>query len=543
MKKRTILILSLIFLLFIGVMAFSWQRMSFSKQILKVEILGPDRATVGDSIEYVVKVKNNGSVRLQNPELIWEYPDNSILDSGQAKIKTMSSGDLGGDIYPGEERTFKFDTRLLGKENDTKTAKASVSFQPENLKSRSEVSTTFTTILGSIPLALSIDVPDQAEGGKALTLKVNYSSNVAYPLQDLTCYVDYPGDFDFLYSQPQGLGNTQWDIPILNESGSGMIQISGILNGQSMAQKVFKARIGIWQDGSFIVLKEVVKGVQVVAPSVLITQTINNDPSYVATAGDQLHYQITFRNVGETALTNLTLIARLEGSGLNLSSIKAPEGTHQAGDNSIVWDGSQVPELKYLDPGQVGTVEYWVNIDPKWSMKTLADKNPIVRNRITISGASQDFLTKINSFLGASQSIYSGIKYFNNAGPYPLQTNQKTYLTVEWKASNYYNDVEGAKMTTVLPDNVTYEGKTYPDGVNITYNPDTSEVTCDIGGLPAGSGVISDPKICAFQISVQPQITTQPIFILGATQLSGVDQWTSKQLTVKTDNVYGDVAQ
>ena len=470
MKKRTILILSLIFLLFIGVMAFSWQRMSFSKQILKVEILGPDRATVGDSIEYVVKVKNNGSVRLQNPELIWEYPDNSILDSGQAKIKTMSSGDLGGDIYPGEERTFKFDTRLLGKENDTKTAKASVSFQPENLKSRSEVSTTFTTILGSIPLALSIDVPDQAEGGKALTLKVNYSSNVAYPLQDLTCYVDYPGDFDFLYSQPQGLGNTQWDIPILNESGSGMIQISGILNGQSMAQKVFKARIGIWQDGSFIVLKEVVKGVQVVAPSVLITQTINNDPSYVATAGDQLHYQITFRNVGETALTNLTLIARLEGSGLNLSSIKAPEGTHQAGDNSIVWDGSQVPELKYLDPGQVGTVEYWVNIDPKWSMKTLADKNPIVRNRITISGASQDFLTKINSFLGASQSIYSGIKYFDNAGPYPLQTNQKTYLTVEWKASNYYNDVEGAKMTTVLPDNVTYEGKTYPDGVNITYN-------------------------------------------------------------------------
>ena len=543
MNKKTIFILILVFLAFIGTMIYSWQRMSFSKQILKVEILGPDRATVGDSIEYVVKMKNNGSVRLQNPELVFEYPDNSILVSGETKIKTINSQDLGGDIYPGEERTFKFDTRLLGKENDTKTAKASVSFQPENLKSRSEVATTFTTILGSIPLNLSIDTPTQAEGGKAITLKVNYTSNVVYPLQDLTLYVDYPSDFDFSYSQPQALDNAQWDIPILNESSSGMVQISGILNGQSMDQKVFKARIGIWQDGSFIVLKEVVKGVQVAAPSILMTQSINGDSNYIATAGDQLHYVVTFRNVGETQLKDITLITRLEGTGLNLNSIKAPEGNYQTGDNSIVWDGSTVPELKLLDVGQVGTVEFWVNRTGKWDITSLSDKYPIIRNRVTIGGASQDFLTKINTFIAAQQAIYPGNKYFDNSGPYPLQTNQKTYLTVEWKALNYYNDVENARMTTVLPDNVTYEGKTYPDGMDIKYDPDTSEVVCNIGSLPAGSGIISDPKICAFQISVEPQITTQPIFILGATQLYGTDQWTGKSLTAKTDNVYGEVAQ
>ena len=541
MKKRTITILILIFLAFIALSIFSWQRMSFSKQILKVEILGPDRATIGDSVEYVVKMKNNGSIRLQSPEMTFEYPDNSILENSEQKIKTMSSEQLGGDIYPGEERTFKFDTRLLGQENDTKTAKVSVSFQPENLKSRSEVSTTFTTILGSIPLDLSIDVPDQAEGGKALTLKVNYSSKVTYPLQDLTCYVTYPDDFEFLYGQPQGVDNTQWDIPILNESDSGMIQISGIINGQSMAQKVFKARIGVWQDGNFVVLKEVVKGVQIIAPSVLITQEINNDGNYVATAGDQLHYVITFRNVGEDSLKSMTLITRLEGTGLDLNSIKAPEGTFQTGDNSIIWDGGKVAELQYLDPGQVGTVEFWVNLKKQWTMKTLADKNPIIRNRISLGGASQDFLTKINTAISATQQIYSGNKYFDNTGPYPLEANQKTYLTVEWKATNSYNDVENAKMTTVLPDNVAYEGKTYPDGMDITFNADTSEVTCNMGSLPAGSGIIKDAKICAFQVSVEPQIVDQPIFLLGAAQLSGTDQWTNRQLIVKTDNVYGEV--
>lgn len=542
MKKRILLYVFLILgVIILGI--FSWQRMSFSKQILKVDIFGPDRATIGDSIEYVVKIKNNGSIRLQEPEMIFEYPDDSILENNGKKIQTLNATALGGDIYPGQERTFKFDARLLGKENDTKTAKVSVSFQPENLKSRSEASTTFTTILGAIPLTLSFDLPDRAEGGKALTIKLNYASNVSYPLEDLSCYVEYPSDFQFLYSQPQGVDNGQWDIPILNESGSGMIQISGIINGQSMETKAFKAKIGVWQDGNFIVLKEIVKGVQIIAPSVFISQQINNDSNYVANAGDMLHYEIDFRNVGMDSLKDLVLITRLEGVGLDLSSIKAPDGMYQAGDNSIVWDGSKISELRYLDSGQAGKVEFWVNLKSKWNMNTLADTNPIIRNRISVGGASQDFLTKINSILSAEQRIYSGEKYFSNTGPYPLRANQKTYLTVEWKAINYYNNVENAKMTTVLPDNLTFEGKTYPEGADIKFNEDTSEVTCNIGGLPAGSGVIKDAKICAFQVSVQPQIVDAPIFLLGSVQLSGVDQWTNKQLSAKTDNVYGEVAK
>lgn len=543
MKKRTIALYTFLVLAVIGIIAFSWQRMSFSKQILKVDIFGPDRATIADNIEYVVKIKNNGSIRLQNPEMVFEYPEDSILENNGKKIQILNSDALGGDIYPGQERIFKFNARLLGKENDTKTAKASVSFQPENLKSRSEASTTFTTILGAIPLDLSFDLPDRAEGGKALTIKVNYTSNVPYPLKDMTCYVDYPSDFQFLYSQPQGVDNGQWDIPILNESGSGMIQISGIINGQSMEQKAFKARIGLWQDGNFITLKEIVKGVQINASSILMTQQINNDRNYVASAGDLLHYQIDFRNVGLDSLKDLVLITRLEGTGLDLNSLKAPDGMFQPGDNSILWDGSKISELRYLDSGQAGKVEFWINVKSSWPMNTLADTNPIIKNRISIGGASQDFLTKINSRISAEQKIYSGEKYFSNTGPYPLRANQKTYLTVEWKAINYYNNIENAKIVTVLPDNLTFEGKTYPEGVDIQFNADTSEAICDIGSLPAGSGVIKDAKICAFQVSVQPQIVDAPIFLLGSVQLSGVDQWTAKQLTAKTDNVYGEVAK
>lgn len=541
MKKR---IIFLILIVLLAVLAFlSWNKMSFSKEVLKVEILGPEKTTIGEDVEYIVKFKNNGNVRLEKPELTFTYPDNSIIENGDGKVRVMTSDELNGDIYPGEERTFKFNARLLGKEKETKVAKVSISFQPKDLKTRSEVSTTFTTILGEIPLNLTLDVAEKVGTGKALTLKVNYSSNVAYPLEDLTCYLTYPEDFEFLYSQPKGMDNTQFDIPILNEAGSGRIEISGILNGQSMEQKVFKAKIGIWQDGNFILLKEVIKGVEIVAPSLYITQKVNNDENYSASVGDQLHYEITFRNVGDEALKDMVLIVRLEGDALDLDSIKSTDGKWTKGDNSIVWEGSKIPELQLLDIGQVGKVEFWIDVKDQWTMKSLNDKNPIIKDKVTLGAARQDFLTKVDSVISAVQKVYPENKYFENSGPYPLETGEKTYLTVEWKAINNYNDLEKAKMVTALPESITFEGKTYPEGMEITYDENTSEVICNIGSLPAGAGVIKDPKICAFQISIQPELADEMIILLGSAQLSGVDQWTNKTLTAKTDMVYGQMSK
>lgn len=542
MKKRTIF-LSIIIIL-AGVIAFlSWDKMSFSKEALKLELIGPDKTAIGDVVDYIVKFKNNGDIRMEKPELIFTYPDNSIIEGTEGKVSVMTSDQLGGDIYPGEERTFKFSARLLGKEKDTKVAKVSVSFQPKDLKTRSEVSTTSTTILGEIPLNLTIDTPAEVASGKTLTLSVNYTSNVNYPLQDLTCYLVYPEDFDYLYSQPKGMDNTQWDIPVLNEGGSGKIQISGVLNGQSMEQKVFKARIGVWQNGNFILLKEVIKGVQIIAPSLYITQKVNNSDSYAATVGDQLHYEVIFQNVGDQPLQDLVMISRLEGDAVDISSIKTTDGKWTKGDNTITWDGSSVPALQLLGVGQSGKVEFWVNVKDKWAMKNADDKNPVIKNKISLGQARQDFLTKVNSVIMAEQKIYPENKYFENSGPYPLETGQRTSLTVEWKAINNYNDLENAKMVTALPESITFEKKTYPQGTEITYDENTSEVTCNIGSLPAGSGVIKESKICAFQISVEPQLADEMIILLGPAQLSGTDQWTNKTITAKTDSVYGQMSQ
>jgi len=541
MSKKFIFFFIIIILLAIGF--WYWHSQSYSKEILKLEILGPEKAALGENIEYIVKFKNNGNLRAEKPELFFEYPENSILES-EPKIKKLSSEDLGGDIYPGEERTFKFQTRLLGKEAEAKIAKATLIFQPKGLNQRYELSTTFTTILEKILFNFTLDFPSTIEAGENLTFRINYLSNIPYPLKDLTCQIQYPSDFEFKNSKPQALDQSQWNLPGLNEGEGGRIEVSGILRGESKEQKIFKAKIGIWEEDEFILLKEAVKGVEIVAPSLYIFQQINGNPQYIASSGNLLHYEIFFRNVGEEPLTDLVLISRLEGKGFDFYSLKALRGNFQLGDNSIIWEGKQIPKLQFLDVNEEGKIEFWIGLKTQWEMQSLADKNPEIRNKITISQAREEFSNKVTSVIKGEQQTFFEDKFFDNSGPYPLEPNKKTLFTVAWSVKNYYNDVNNVKMRAILPKEINFLGKIWPkENAGLTFDSLSREILWEAGDLPAGSGVLNEGKSCAFQLAIEPTEETaeKDILILNSAQISGDDQWTKTILNFNTSALKTEV--
>jgi len=537
MNKKLIFFISLIILILVSF--FFWQKMAFDRGILKLEIIGPDKVDVGEEFEYIVKYKNNGSINLENPEMIFTYPDGAITDNGN-KTKKVSTDEMGGTIYPGQEKTIKFTTRLLGKEGDLKKAEVRVSFQPQDLKVKNETTSSFSTVLGNLPLDLSMDLPQKSGAGRPITVKISYTSNVPYPLKDLSCSIEYPSDFQFVSSKPKGMDNKQWDISILNESDSGKIQIDGILNGNPQDQKIFKAKIGVWQDGNFIVLKESNRGVAIIAPSVQFTEKINGKEGYAINMGDRLHYEISFRNVGDEDMENIALILKLEGSGLDFNSIQAPDGVYQKGDNSLVWDGNQISELQDFSVNTEGKIEFWISTNKKWTMKSQGDKNPFIKTRIALGQIKQEFLNKINSSIIATQTTRTDSKIFSDSGPMPVQAESKTTYTVEWTAKNTYNDISNAKMTTVLPLGVRFvEGQSkVPDGTKISYDEGTRQLTWDIGSLEAGTGIFSDAKTCAFQLSINPETIDTDVLLIGSSQLSGTDLWTNNNLITNTDPIY-----
>lgn len=107
-----------------------YQKNIYSKEVLKLEILGPAETELAGEVEYIVKYKNNGNVRLEEPKIIFEYPKNSVVE-GEKFLRKEKELE---DIYPGEEKTVSFKARLFGKEGEAKLAKAQISYRPKGLK-------------------------------------------------------------------------------------------------------------------------------------------------------------------------------------------------------------------------------------------------------------------------------------------------------------------------------------------------------------------------------------------------------------------------
>jgi len=523
MRKKIIFFL-IIFAVILGVLGFwYYQRNVYSKSVLKLEILGPDQADLGEEVEYIVKYKNNGNFILEEPKLIFEYPQYSIVEGDSFLRKEI----ILESIYPGQEKTYSFKARLFGKENETKEAKAWLNFKPKNLSARYEVTTTFTTIIKKVPITFEFDIPSKIESGKTTNFKLNYFSNANYPLSNLRVKIDYPSDFEFIESKPAALDKTEWEIPLLNKADGGRIEISGILRGGVGGQKIFRASLGVLQNGEFILLKDTTKGVEIAQPNIFISQMINGNPQYVANLGDNLHYEIFFKNLSQEAMTNLFLVATLDGAAFDLESLRSDLGDFNAGDNSIVFDWKRVSKLQLLLPQEEGKIDFWVKLKNDLSFTGSQDRNPTIKDKVYISQVQEEFITKINSKLEISQKGYAQLEGFNNTGPMPPQVGQTTTYAIVWEVNNYYNDLKDVKVKAVLPSQVKLTGKIIPEDSRLTFDSQSREIVWEIGDLGVGAGILNSTPKVAFQIAIIPDFSQwdQVFQLVGEVTITAEDNW------------------
>jgi hypothetical protein len=525
-------IIIILFIVFATITFSSWRKNIYSKEVLKLEILGPTEVTLAQEVEYIVKYKNNGNFRLENPELIFIPPENSIRDEKIFERQILSKEQLGEAIYPGEEKSIPIKMRLLGGEGEGKIIKASLSYQPKNLKARYESSTSFTTIIKSVPLTFEFDLPSRVESSKDFLFRINYFSNLDYLLTDLRIQIDYPFGFEFIESRPRSLEKVEWQIPILNKSEGGRIEITGRILGEIGEAKIFKAKLGILKDGNFILLKEITRGVEIVKLSLYLRQEVNGNPQYVALPGDWLHYEIFFKNIGEDDLNNLFLINKLEGEAFDFQTIKSELGATQVGDNSVVFDGGKVQKLQYLAPMEEGKVDFWIKL--KDDLGNV--KNPILRNKIFIGQVEEEFITKISSKLEIVQKGYFQDEVFGNSGPLPPTVGETTTYTIIWQVKNYYSDVKNGKIKAVLPEGVELTGKIFPEeeSSKFAFDSQSREIVWSIGDLERGVGTFKSGKTLAFQIAFVPlesQRDKTPE-IIGQAKIEGLDSWTERDLEV-----------
>ncbi|MBI4101448.1 MAG: hypothetical protein HY443_00595 [Candidatus Nealsonbacteria bacterium] len=514
-----------------------WRQNIYSKEILKLEILGPTEATLGDNLEYIVKYKNNGNFRLENPELVFEPPRYAMNEGEFLERQVLGAEQLGEAIYPGQEQVFSFKMNLLGGSGDIKTLKASLSYQPKDLKARYESATTFTTTIKQVPLTLEFDIPSRIEPGQEFITRINYFSNAALPILDLRIQASYPSGFEFVSSQPRSIEKTDWEIPVLNKNQGGRIEVVGRVTGEVGSAKVFRAQLGVWKGGEFIKLKEAEKGAEVTRPSIYLRQEINGNPEYTAVPGDWLHYELFFKNIGDDALNNLFMVAKLEGEAFDFYTLRSDSGNSQAGDNSVIFDWRKIARLQYLAPMEEGRVDFWIKVKDDLGNVN----NPVLRNKVFVSQVEQEFTTKIGSKLGLSQKGFFQDEVFGNGGPVPPRVGEITTYTIMWQVKNYYSNVRNVKVKAVLPTEVILSGKIFPEEASLKFSFDSEsrEIVWVVGDLERGTGVAETGPNIAFQIALTPgyDIRGRVAEIIREATVSGEDSWTEALIEAKAPGI------
>lgn len=531
-------------LLIVGGIGFWYlNRNTYSKETLKIEVLGPEEVKAGEEIEYIVTYRNNGNTRLEDPELVFEYPAYAEIPEGKDRIVQLPSEELGDAIYPGEEKKFYFKTRLFGKKGEDRTAEASLTYSPKNLNSNYKSVSSLTTIIKEVPLSFEFDLPSKIESSQEFNFQINYFSNIDYPISDLAAKVEYPDGFEFVSAQPTGIEKNTWNIGMLNKGEGGRVEITGKLRGDVGDRKIMDAKLGVWRNDDFVHLKEITKGIEIIEPSLYITQQINGNPKYVASPGDMLHYEIFFKNIGEDPLTKSFLISKLDGEGFDFNSLKSEKGDFQAGDNSIIFDWRKVSKLQFLDEKEEGTVEFWVELKDGWGMEGEKDKNPTIKNQAFLSQVERDFENKVNTKAELIQKAYSekpndnGIdneEIFENSGPHPVEVGESSTYTVVWELKNYYNDLENTTIKATLPDNVEMTGDVYPEEDGLTFDSGSRELVWDAENVKAGTGFTEDSRKIAFKLRITPEEEKSEYLLINEGKIKGADQFTEKNIEEET---------
>ncbi|MFH1968002.1 MAG: hypothetical protein ABIJ84_01290 [bacterium] len=534
MNKKLLFII-LLGVVIIGVVAFWLYRESmFSKEILRLDILGQDNAKAGEEIEYTVKYKNNGNFVLENPILIFDMPENSLTEDSRTRI----TQDL-DDIYPGGEEVVKIKTRLLGKEGDLKTAKASISYTPKNLTVRYESTTSFTTKIETVAVTLDFDLPSKTEKGKALQYAINYFSNIDYPLEDLGLKITPLDGFDIESSDPASLDGSEWRLQSLNKAEGGRVNIKGLVLADAGQSLNFFAQLGIWQNGNFIAIKEAQKNVEVIQPLLFISQQVNGSASYIASPGETLRYQIFFRNIGTTPFDDLFMVVKLDGQALDMSTIQVQGG--QVSDNMIVLDHRQVPQLRHLDEQEEGEVVFYVKVKNDWNPSGSEESNTVITDEVNISQITQKFEIKVNYGLVISQKGYYKSPDIENLGPIPPKTGEATTYTITWDIKNFFNDAKNVKVKAMLPENVNLTGKIVPSNESSSFSFDSAsrEIVWSAGDILAGEGLRGNPHSISFQVSLTPSGSQRGSAapLIGRAQISGENQFTSTIISAQDSGI------
>jgi len=535
-----------------------------------LEISGEDSVISGHKVGLTIKYENKEQVKVKNVELRINYPEGVYYVSSSKEPDNLGANLWKiGDLDPGEDGKINLDIQVIGNTNDELNIESAIAYEPVNFSSNFETKVSHTIKIEKTLMELSIDSPSEIGNNNRVAYKILYKNISDNNLLNARIRFEYPSGFSVSEVNADSLeqiSENTWNLGDLQKKSSGEIKVSGFLDLANNTTSTFNAIIEIKSLYSIehnlendLVLEwipyiKVSKDTLSVPSDVPLQISINNNPiDAVVNWGDELKYELHYKNNSEDAITNIVINLKLDSKYLDKETLQDNfNGDFNEDNLSITWDKNSIPSLAKLAKNQegkinisiklhqfddeyIGSTDYLVKSEAKLKYKNASSEEKEV--------LSNTIINKLNSPIEAS----SKVRYYDEnglavgSGPLPPVVGETTTYEVVWQIKSPTNDLNDVYVKTILPPNVDWgEANVYGKG-NMVYNSETREVVWQIKTLEKSKDYTGK-----FNILLTPEKNHKDkiVTLINQTNISGMESFSeakiSKDFPYLTSELVGD---
>jgi len=534
--------------IFAAVYYFYFSSPVFDPQNIKMFVYGPQKISSGEKASFKVSFRNDSNVVLRNVKLDFEWPKDSVFDSGGDQQEPVKISKDVGVLMPNQEKVLIFEGRIYGEKDAVKNIKAALTYTPSELGQSFQIEKQFDVSIETIPIFLNVSMPEQVVSSKEVEIKIEYINQSDASFSNMEVRAEYPTGFEFVSSDPNpAVSNNVWQLGTIQGREEGSLTVRGKFNGAEGEKQITSIDIGEvgGANNEFSSFASSLTETQLASTALLVFQTVNDSRDASADAGDILRYKVNYKNTTNTQISNVVILVQLDDALVDMKTLNIGWGSFDGRTNSIIWNQSGVPELAVLDPKEEGSVDFTVRLKQKFIPESVQDKNLKVVSTAKIASGSvpenleglpvedQDVLdVKVNSILSFNVLGYYSDGPIKNFGPLPPKVGSETSFAVSWQLINTTNDMKDVVVKATIPPNVKWTGFIDPKDAGITYDPTKGLITWKPGIVFAGSGYTIPSQRVDFQLSFVPAFVHvgTAISLVSETSLEGTDVFTGKKV-------------
>ena len=548
---------------FAGFLYFSGHR-TFNSETLKLSIIGPEKAKLGETIEYQIKYVNSGTVSLEEAKMNLQLPHGFILEKSdpaivnrQINLNTLTINSTGyvtlsGHYMDNLEHEQKLTTTLY--------------FVPSNFSSEFTDETSFNTLLELPQMDFSLNYPASITLGQKFNLNIESQNNSPIQFENTKVEVTYPAGYEFLSSNPKiNDENNVWPIAkMMPNSKEKEIQIAGsfkadlTFENEAERERPFKIQVlALGVNDQYYVLSEkeiVIKISDQPLQAYLIVNGSTDNKN--VSLGKILTYSLVIKNTGDNDFENLLAKVIIKSAPVELVDwekiVDNNFGQIESDETGkvIVWTGADIPKLETLEAKKDVTINFSIPLKSLNQLKTvnaedLSDTKIESISEIYINPGAETSPLPVKSnplTLSLNSNINLETKalyYYTDGtplgmGPFPPEVDQTTQLHVFWDLSNDLHEMKDIKIESTLPKYITLVGTPNVTIGQFNFDEESNTLKWEIATLPK---TIKEAG-CNFVVEFTPTDKQQGKFLqlTGNTTLTAKDALTNDTI-VKTKNI------